>query len=603
MGQLRVQVDEDTLGNAYDARIVRRLVEFLLPYRSRIVMVVVMVLLGTAADLLLPKLFSMAIDEVDGDRRQHIITSIGIAYIITVALRFLAMWLQFYSTQWLGNRVVFDIRNRMFRHLQGLSISYIDKRGVGAVMTRIQNDVAVIQEMFSDTVIGIISNSLVLVGIIVIMLLTNWQLALLSYLVLPIMVVIMRVWQKYAKAAYRKTRQTIGIVNANLAESIAGMRVVQAFVREPINRTFFHKVNGNNLDAALDAAKYSSFLFPTVNFLSAASTALITYVGGRLIFDNQLSIGALVLFIALIDRFFQPIRELSQQYSTMQSAMAAGERIFEVLDVEAEVQDKPDAYELSAITGRVDYNDVTFGYGQTEVLHHINLHVRPGETVAFVGETGAGKSSMINLLMRFSDVWSGSITIDGHDIRDVTQQSLRSQLGIVLQDTFLFGSTIRQNIAYAREDASMAEIEQAAKDVGAHDFIMRLENGYDTEVHERGVSLSVGQRQLISFARALLADPRILILDEATSSIDTQTEKMIQEALRRLLVGRTSFVIAHRLSTIREADKVVVMHLGEIIEIGTHDELMEKGGAYYNLYTMQWRTQAEDQADPYSAPT
>jgi ABC-type multidrug transport system fused ATPase/permease subunit len=269
--------------------------------------------------------------------------------------------------------------------------------------------------------------------------------------------------------------------------------------------------------------------------------------------------------------------------------MAAGERIFEVLDVEPEVQDKPDAYELPPIEGRVDYNGVTFGYGETEILHDIDLHVEPGETVAFVGETGAGKSSMVNLLMRFSDVWEGSLTVDGHDVRDVTQESLRSQLGIVLQDTFLFGSTIRENIAYARQDASMKDIEQAAKDVGAHEFIMRMPDGYDTEVQERGVSLSIGQRQLISFARALLADPKILILDEATSSIDTQTEKLIQEGLKRLLVGRTSFVIAHRLSTIREADKVVVMNLGRIVEMGTHDELIAKRGMYYNLYTMQWR--------------
>lgn len=597
MGQIRYVPEEDILGKAYDSRIASRLVGFLKPYRSKVLITTALVIVVTISDLLLPKYFQMAIDEVSsssGSQRLSALNVIGIAFVVTVLVRFLGMWGQFYTTQWLGNRVVFDIRNRMFRHLQNLSIGYIDRRGVGAVMTRIQNDVSVIQDMFSDTVIGIISNVLVLVGIVVLMFLTNWKMALLAMIVMPIMFVVMKYWQRYAKAAYRATRRTIGIVNANLAESIDGMRVVQAYTRENENMRYFRTINGNNLHAAIDAAKYSSILFPIVNFLSAASTAVIVVVGGHFVFNESLSLGQLVLFVALIDRFFSPIRDLSQQYSTMQSAMAAGERIFEVLDVEPEIFDKPDAYELPPIEGKVDYNDVVFGYGETEILHHINLHVKTGETVAFVGETGAGKSSMVNLLMRFVDVWSGSITIDGHDIRDVTQESLRSQLGIVLQDTFLFGSTIRQNIAYARNDATRADIERAAREVGAYDFIMKLNDGFDTEVQERGASLSVGQRQLISFARALLADPKILILDEATSSIDTQTEKLIQRALLRLLEGRTSFVIAHRLSTIREADKVVVMNLGKIVEMGTHDELMELQGMYYNLYTMQWRAQDEE---------
>ncbi len=580
---------DDLLGKAYDGRIARRLLGFVAPYRRQALLTIVAIVVATGSDLLLPWLFGRGVDLVRDGGQLRTLNLLGAAFVLALVVRFLASWSEFYLTAWLGNRVVFDLRNAMFRHLQTLSTSYIDKRGVGAIMTRIQNDVGVINELFADGVAGIVANGLILAGIVVVMLITDWRLALLSFLVLPIMAAVMVRWRRRAVETYRATRRTIGVVNADLAESIAGVRVAQAFTREPANVRRFAALNRANLDTAIDAARLSSILLPIVTLIGAAATATALYVGGRLVLNTTLTLGELVLFIALIDRFFEPIRDLSQQYNTMQAAMAAGERIFEVLDVEPEVRDAPDAIALPPIQGAVAYRNVRFGYGRTEVLHGIDLEVAPGQTVALVGETGAGKSSMVNLLMRFVDVWEGAVTIDGYDVRDVTQESLRSQLGIVLQDTFLFGGTVKDNIRYARPAANDADVERAARDVGAHDFIVNLPEGYDTPVNERGVSLSLGQRQLLSFARALLADPRILILDEATSSIDPQTEALIQQALRRLLHGRTSFVIAHRLSTIREADLVVVMHQGRIAEQGTHDELLARHGLYVTLHGSQWR--------------
>ncbi len=580
---------DDLLGKAYDGRIARRLLGFVAPYRRQALLTIVAIVVATGSDLLLPWLFGRGVDLVRDGGQLRTLNLLGAAFVLALVVRFLASWSEFYLTAWLGNRVVFDLRNAMFRHLQTLSTSYIDKRGVGAIMTRIQNDVGVINELFADGVAGIVANGLILAGIVVVMLLTDWRLALLSFLVLPIMAAVMVRWRRRAVETYRATRRTIGVVNADLAESIAGVRVAQSFTREPANIRRFAALNRANLDTAIDAARLSSILLPIVTMIGAAATATALYVGGRLVLNTTLTLGELVLFIALIDRFFEPIRDLSQQYNTMQAAMAAGERIFEVLDVEPEVRDAPDAIALPPIQGAVAYRNVRFGYGRTEVLHGIDLEVAPGQTVALVGETGAGKSSMVNLLMRFVDVWEGAVTIDGYDVRDVTQESLRSQLGIVLQDTFLFGGTVKDNIRYARPAANDADVERAARDVGAHDFIVNLPEGYDTPVNERGVSLSLGQRQLLSFARALLADPRILILDEATSSIDPQTEALIQQALRRLLHGRTSFVIAHRLSTIREADLVVVMHQGRIAEQGTHDELLARHGLYVTLHGSQWR--------------
>ena len=586
---------DDLLGKAYDGRIARRLLDFLAPYRRRVVLVTIAVILGIAADLGIPYLLSTVVDEVSGagdlSDRTRIINLLGIAAVAVLIIRFLSNWAETYLTSWLGNRVVYDLRDTMFRHLQKLSVSYTDRHGVGAVMTRIQNDVSVINELFSDGVVGLAANLLVLVAIIVVMLVINWQLALLAFIALPVMIGVVSVWRRFSVDAYRATRRTIGAVNGDLAESLDGVRVVQAFGQEETKHRQFDRLNMANLVASVNAARLGAVLLPIALTVGAAATVLVLYVGGRFVIDLTLSVGDLILFIALVDRFFQPIRELSQQYTLLQAGMAAGERIFDLLDSEPEVEDRPDAIELPRIEGHVQFQDVTFGYSRTgeEILHGIDLDVPPGRMLALVGETGAGKSTIVSLMLRFADVWEGRVMVDGYDVRDVTQVSLRRQCGVVLQDAFLFPGSVRENLRFGRPDATDAEIEAAARAVGAHEFVMKLPEGYDTDLQERGGRLSAGQRQLLSFARALLADPRILVLDEATSNIDTTTEYALQIAQRRLLAGRTSVVVAHRLTTIRDADEVVVLQNGNVIERGTHDELIAANGYYAELVRTQWR--------------
>jgi ATP-binding cassette, subfamily B, multidrug efflux pump len=597
---------DDLLGKAYDARVASRLVGQVRPYGKRTMLTAALMVSTALADLAMPYLFGIAIDVVSGQDDRTFVGMSGlsainwllIGFVAIALLRFVAYSRQLYYTSWLGQRIVYDMRDDMFRHIQKVGIRYVDRRGVGRIMSRLQNDVSVIDMLFSEGLIRVVTDMVLLLGIIILMLITNAQLALVAFAVMPLMFFMMKIWRRYAIDTYREAQATISIVNANMAESISGVRVTQSFAHEPRSIAHFRDVNNDNLDANIRAAKLSAFLFPAVMFIEAIATALVLFFGGRLILGGDaFTVGELFIFVAYINRFYEPIRDLAMRYNMLQRAMAAGERIYDLLDTHEEIRDKPDAVELPRIEGRVEFDDVRFGYEDVEVLHGINLDVHPGESIAFVGETGAGKSSMINLIVRFYDVTSGAIRIDGFDVRDVTQASLRSQVGVVLQDTFLFAGTVEENILYGRPDATREEMLEAARAVGAHDFIMKLPNGYQSDVDERGQTLSVGQRQLIAFARALLANPRIIILDEATSSVDTETELLIQQALRRLLQGRTAFMIAHRLSTVKEASKVVVLDEGQIVESGTHEELLAARGAYFGLYTMQFREDKFEAAD------
>lgn len=591
--------DDEILGKAYDPKLTRRLLTYLNPYWLRIIIALVCMIVAMVGYVVGPYLIKVALDDgiAKGD-----VNTLGWAitwYLIAAGV----FWAGTYTRIWImartGQDVIYDLRRQLFDHLQTLSLGFFSRYAVGRLVSRMVNDVSVIREMIVWAIIAVARDFVDLIGITLAMFALNWQLSLLSFLVLPLMAVATEIFRRRARASYRKVRSAIGWVNAVLSENIMGVRVVQSFSREDHNyRVFADEVNGNNLRVNNEAALITSVFFPSVDFIGSVALGLVVWVGGLAVVGalgdqtglplQGLTAGTLVAFALYIDRFFDPIRDLSQRYNVFQATMASSERIFELLDTPVEVRDAPEAREMPPIRGEVHFRAVSFHYeaGGVPVLDDIHLNVAAGQTVALVGETGAGKSTLVKLVSRFYDATSGAVLIDGVDVRQVTQNSLRRQMGVVLQDPFLFSGSISDNIRYGALDASPEAIEAAAKAVGAHDFILALDKGYETLVGEGGAILSGGQRQLISFARALLADPRILILDEATSSVDTQTERIIQSALERLLKGRTAFVIAHRLSTITKADKIVVMAHGRIIETGTHAELLEKRGRYFELYTM-----------------
>jgi ATP-binding cassette subfamily B protein/subfamily B ATP-binding cassette protein MsbA len=544
-------------------------------------------LIASAASVAGPYFVKIAIDSGINAGNTVILSNTILAFLGVSVIQWIATYYRVNIMAWVGQSIIYDLRKKLFAHLQELSLGFYSRYSVGRVITRAINDVETLRDFLTWAVLAIARDIFTLALIIFVMVDMDSRLALLTFSVLPIMVIITVLFRRASRSAYRKVRAAISWVNSVLAENVNGVREVQAFSRQKQNYEHFKDyVNRYHLERAIDTARISSVFSPSVDLLGAIATGLVVWLGGTAVLGQTITAGVLVAFILYIDRFFEPIRDLSRRYDALQSTMIGWERIMGLLDTPVEVQDAPHAVELSLIEGRVTFENDSFHYldDPAPILTNIDLDIKPGETVALVGETGAGKTTMVKLLSRFHDPSEGRILVDGHDLRMVTQSSLRRQMGVVLQDPFLFNGTVLENIRFGRLEATDLEVEDAAQAVGANDFIVNLRNGYKTSVEEGGVMLSVGQRQLLSFARALLADPRILILDEATSSVDTQTEQIIQKALKRLLKRRTSFVIAHRLSTITNADRIVVIHDGKIVEQGTHFELLAKRGMYFGLY-------------------
>ncbi|HEU5375859.1 MAG TPA: ABC transporter ATP-binding protein [Ktedonobacteraceae bacterium] len=571
---------------------------YLARYKGWTISSLVLMLLYTALNLANPFLIGLAIDRFIVQKDLEGLAIIGGVLIVVNVLMWQAQYWQVWTMSWAGQQVLYNLSSEMFAHLQELSLRFYDRTQIGRVMSRLQSDIDVLESMLSSGLLSMLSSLISLVGIIIAMLAMNVPLALLSFTVLPVMIAIAAFWQRHAQRSFRRTRAAISVVNATLQENISGMRVIQSLAREKRNNAEFDELNAYNRDTNLEASRIAALILPLVEVVAAVAIAITVLYGGVLVSQGELKVGVLVAFTLYINRFFDPIREISQQYTQLQRAGVAAERIFQILEMPLDITDKPEAGPLPLIQGEVEFRDVTFGYSpDLPVLHNLNLHIKAGSTIAIVGPTGAGKSSIAGLLTRFYDVQQGAVFIDGQDVRDVTQHSLRSQIGVVLQEPFLFTGTICDNIRYGRLDASDTEVEEAAHAVGAHELIVQLPQGYETPIRERGRNLSVGQRQLISFARALLADPRILILDEATANIDTFTELLVQQGLKRLLHGRTAIVIAHRLSTIKGADCIITLQAGRIIEQGAHDELLRANGSYASLYAMGFRHTEQNAAD------
>jgi ABC-type multidrug transport system fused ATPase/permease subunit len=576
-------------------RKVRGLIELLAPYRWRVVAMFVALLGATAAALAPAPLAKLAID--DGIRHHDVgaLDLIVGAFLASAVVYAVASYAQTYLVGWVGQRALQDLRVRLFSHLQSLSIGFYSRNRAGVIISRLTNDVEALDQLVSDGMATLFQSGLTLIGVVVILLVLDTHLALLTFLALPLLAAGGVAFRIASADAYRLTREKIAWITGYLQETLSGIRVVRAFGQEPRHIERFGELNDDNRDANMKTVHLNAAYFPAVELLSALVTVEILVIGGIEAINGHTSTGVVFAFIAALNNFFDPIQQLSQLYTTYQSGMAALDKIFELLDEQPELSDAPSALELPQIRGELRFDDVSFRYGSGDdaawALRDIDITIPPGQTVALVGATGAGKSTFAKLVARFYDPTEGTVLVDGHDLRTVSAHSLRSQMGIVPQEAFLFSGTVRDNVSFGKPGASQEEIEAAARAVGAHTFISALEHGYDTEIGERGVQLSAGQRQLLAFARALVADPRILVLDEATSNVDVHTESLIEQGLRRLVAGRTAIVIAHRLSTIRHAGRIIVLEHGQIVEQGTHDELLDAGGRYWQLYR-DWAEQA-----------
>ena len=595
----RADIQRRLKGTSGRGRKVRGLVNLIGPYRGRAALMFGALVIGVAASLAPAPLAAMAIDDgiIPGDL--NALNLVVAAYLASVVVVWGTSYLQTYLVGWVGQRALQDLRRRIFRHLQEMPVGFYDSRPSGVLISRMTNDVEALNSLVTDTVITLFSATLTLLGSMVILLLLDWQLALLIFLIFPVMAALSLAFRIASADAYRRTRETIGSLTAYLQETLSGVHVVRSFAQEPMHRARFAGLNAANREANMKTVWLNASYFPAVEFVSALATVLVILFGGLQAINGNIEIGVLVGFVAALNGFFDPIGQLSQVYTTYQSGMAALDKIFELLDTEPDLTDSPDARPLPPVKGKIDFADVTFAYPSRKAggepgapaVSDVALSIEPGETIALVGSTGAGKSTLAKLVARFYDPSEGSVSVDGHDLRSVTMDSLRSQMGYVPQEAYLFSGTIADNIAFGAPDATREELEAAARAAGAMAFIDSLPNGLDTEVGERGVQLSAGQRQLVAFARAIAANPRILVLDEATSNVDIHTELAIEEGLQRLLSGRTAIVIAHRLSTIREADRIIVLEHGKIVEQGNHGELVGAGGPYAALYH-DWAQQA-----------